>query len=85
MLVGGRGKYGVVKLCRHKETGQKYAAKYIRKQHGSRGVSMVDIKREMDIMNQVKGSQFLMGLFDAYENPTFVIFVVDLYVINYRL
>jgi serine/threonine protein kinase len=77
-LIYGRGKYGVVKLCSHKKTGQKYAAKYVRKLRGSRGVSMVDIKRELQIMNHVKGGQFLMELFDAFEDPTFVIFVVDL-------
>lgn len=67
-----------MKLCSHKKTGQKYAAKYVRKLRGSRGVSMVDIKRELQIMNHVKGGQFLMELFDAFEDPTFVIFVVDL-------
>lgn len=43
---------------------------------------MTDIKREMSIMNQLNASRFLVGLFDAYETPTDVIFVLDLYVIG---
>lgn len=33
-------------------------------------------------MNQLNASRFLVGLFDAYETPTDVIFVLDLYVIG---
>eukprot|EP00118_Oscarella_pearsei_P025943 m.309085 g.309085 ORF g.309085 m.309085 type:complete len:347 (+) comp45466_c0_seq1:648-1688(+) len=73
----GKGQYGVVKLCHDKETGQKYAAKYIRKRKGRTGASIADIRREMDVMNKLTKGPHLMGLHDAFETPNEVVLVLD--------
>ena len=54
----GKGSFGVVKLCQHTITGEKYAMKIVKKkqvkkQFGSRYSSKDEIQKEVDAMKKV--------------------------------
>lgn len=75
-----RGKFGVVKKCKHRQTGVEYAAKFIHKRRGNRGrgLKFEDIKREIDIMADLMPHNRLVQLAGAYDQDKEVVMVMEL-------
>lgn len=74
------GQFAIVKRCREKSTGGKFAAKFIKKRPSaasSRGVRREEIEREADILRQVRHPN-IVTLHDAYENRTDVVLILEL-------
>lgn len=69
----GKGKFGVVKRCKDKETGAILAAKYIQKT----GESKKETLREIQMMNKLHHKR-LIQLYDAYENRKEMVLVMEL-------
>uniref|UniRef100_A0A493U3E6 Death associated protein kinase 1 n=1 Tax=Anas platyrhynchos platyrhynchos TaxID=8840 RepID=A0A493U3E6_ANAPP len=73
-------KFAVVKKCREKNTGQQFAAKFIKKRRtksSRRGVSREDIEREVSILKEIRHPN-VITLHDVYENKTDVILILEL-------
>lgn len=68
-----RGKFGVVKKVKEKNTGNEYAAKFLKITKESRE----EVVAEMLIMNKLH-SKRLIYLHDAYERPKEMIIVLEL-------
>ena len=80
------GYYAVVRRCRHKQTGQQFAAKTIRKRRSSssrRGAQLPDIQREVSLLTELDHDNVLK-LYEVYETPHDVTLILELYV-TYRL
>ncbi|ESO92519.1 hypothetical protein LOTGIDRAFT_55852, partial [Lottia gigantea] len=75
----GSGHFAVVKRCTHKETGQEYAAKFIRKRRGGgkKGAKMEDIKKEIEILRCLHHRN-IINVYDVYETRNEVILVLEL-------
>uniref|UniRef100_A0A8B9EQM4 Death-associated protein kinase 1 n=1 Tax=Anser cygnoides TaxID=8845 RepID=A0A8B9EQM4_ANSCY len=76
----GSGQFAVVKKCREKNTGQQFAAKFIKKRRtksSRRGVSREDIEREVSILKEIRHPN-VITLHDVYENKTDVILILEL-------
>lgn len=74
------GQFAIVKRCREKSTGGRFAAKFIKKRQStasSRGVRREEIEREVDILRQVRHPN-IVTLHDAYENRTDVVLILEL-------
>ncbi|XP_047936456.1 death-associated protein kinase 1 isoform X1 [Anser cygnoides] len=74
------GQFAVVKKCREKNTGQQFAAKFIKKRRtksSRRGVSREDIEREVSILKEIRHPN-VITLHDVYENKTDVILILEL-------
>ncbi|XP_058231580.1 death-associated protein kinase 1 isoform X2 [Hemibagrus wyckioides] len=76
----GSGQFAVVRKCRNKNTGQAYAAKFIKKRRSKssrRGVSKDDIEREVSILKQIQHPN-VITLHDVFENKNEVILILEL-------
>uniref|UniRef100_A0A3Q2XK41 non-specific serine/threonine protein kinase n=2 Tax=Hippocampus comes TaxID=109280 RepID=A0A3Q2XK41_HIPCM len=76
----GSGQFAIVKQCREKNTGQEFAAKFIKKRQSiasSRGVRLEEIQREVQILQQIQ-HQNIVTLHDVYENRTDVVLILEL-------
>ncbi|XP_061556835.1 death-associated protein kinase 2a isoform X2 [Phycodurus eques] len=76
----GSGQFAIVKQCREKNTGQEFAAKFIKKRQSiasSRGVRLEEIQREVEILQQIQ-HQNIVTLHDVYENRTDVVLILEL-------
>ncbi|KAM9826349.1 death-associated protein kinase 2a isoform X1 [Syngnathus typhle] len=76
----GSGQFAIVKQCREKNTGQEFAAKFIKKRQSiasSRGVRLEEIQREVAILQQIQ-HQNIVTLHDVYENRTDVVLILEL-------
>jgi calcium-dependent protein kinase len=69
----GHGHYGVVRKCMHRETGEWYAIKSIRKSK----VSKIEVlKREIEILKEVKHPN-IIELFEVYEDERYLHLVTE--------
>uniref|UniRef100_A0A669E370 non-specific serine/threonine protein kinase n=1 Tax=Oreochromis niloticus TaxID=8128 RepID=A0A669E370_ORENI len=76
----GSGQFAIVKRCIEKSTGNKYAAKFIKKRltrASRRGVKKEEIAREVDILQQLQHPN-IVALHDVYENRTDVVLILEL-------
>ncbi|XP_071450473.1 death-associated protein kinase 1-like isoform X2 [Hetaerina americana] len=76
----GNGQFAVVKRCVEKNTGQEYAAKFIKKRRvasSRRGVPLVDIQREVSILSEMDHPN-IISLHDVYDNRQHVILILEL-------
>ena len=64
IFIDFRGKFGRVMRCRHYETGDYFAAKFVLY---TRKDERENVEREVEIMNTL-GHPKLLYLFDAYDN-----------------
>ena len=70
----GHGHYGVVRKCMHRETGETYAIKSIRKSK----VNKIEVlKREIEILKEVKHPHIIQ-LFDVYEDERYLHLITEL-------
>ncbi|GAX19767.1 calcium/calmodulin-dependent protein kinase I [Fistulifera solaris] len=70
----GHGHYGVVRKCMHRETGEVYAIKSIRKSK----VNKIEVlKREIEILKEVKHPHIIQ-LFDVYEDERYLHLITEL-------
>ena len=74
-----RGQFATVKRCRHKASGEEYAAKFIRKRRGGgrRGAKMEDIQKEIHILSEISHAN-IIKLYDVFETTREVILVLEL-------
>ncbi|XP_045894631.1 death-associated protein kinase 2 isoform X1 [Micropterus dolomieu] len=76
----GSGQFAIVKHCIEKSTGNKYAAKFIKKRQSRasrRGVRREEIEREVDILQQLHHPN-IVELHDVFENRTDVVLILEL-------
>uniref|UniRef100_A0A914RG03 Protein kinase domain-containing protein n=1 Tax=Parascaris equorum TaxID=6256 RepID=A0A914RG03_PAREQ len=67
------GQFALVRKVTKRSTGEQFAAKFIRKRRyatSRRGVTRVNIEREVDVLRAVGGHENTIELFDVYETPT---------------
>ena len=74
-----RGQFATVKRCRHRDTGEEYAAKFIRKRRGGgrRGAKMEDILKEIQILGEISHAN-IIKLYEVFETNREVILVLEL-------
>ena len=76
------GQFAVVRRCRHKQTGEQFAAKSIRKRRSSssrRGAQLHDIQREVSLLTELDHEN-IVKLYEVYETQHEVTLVLELYV-----
>ncbi|KAA0723275.1 Death-associated protein kinase 3 [Triplophysa tibetana] len=76
----GSGQFAIVKQCHEKSSGRDFAAKFIKKRQSNasrRGVLREEIKREVNILQQIQHPNIVM-LHDVYENKTDVVLILEL-------
>ncbi|XP_063964346.1 serine/threonine-protein kinase 17A-like [Lytechinus pictus] len=71
-----RGRFAVVRKCKHKESNRHYAAKFVRKRKMGRDCRE-DILKEIRILENSVLNQRLIGLHEVYETSTEVILVLE--------
>jgi calcium-dependent protein kinase len=70
----GHGHYGVVRKCMHRESGEWYAIKSIRKSK----VSKIEVlKREIEILKEVKHPN-IIALIEVYEDERYLHLITEL-------
>jgi len=70
----GRGHYGVVRKCTHRETGQVYAVKTINK---AKTENPTMLKREVNILKELK-HPYILELVDVFEDDKYLHLVTEL-------
>ncbi|KAG8225888.1 hypothetical protein J437_LFUL006819, partial [Ladona fulva] len=76
----GNGQFAVVKRCVEKSSGHEYAAKFIKKRRvasSRRGVPLVDIQREVEILSEMDHAN-IVSLYEVYDNRQHVILILEL-------
>ena len=74
------GQFALVRKLTHKESGLEYAGKFIRKKRSKvsrRGVSMEDIRREVDIINTIQHEN-IITLYEVFNSKHEVILILEL-------
>jgi len=74
------GQFAVVRRCRHKQTGEQYAAKSIRKRRSSssrRGAQLHDIRREVALLSELEHDN-VVRLYHVYETQHDVTLILEL-------
>ena len=64
-----------------RSTGEKFAAKFIKKRRyatSRRGVPRAHIEREVEVLRDIGGHENVIELYDVFETPTDVILVLEL-------
>lgn len=74
----GRGQFGVVKLCTRCSTGVQYACKLIDKKKLSHWEDKEDVRREVEIMQRLRGDPFTLELEEVFEDENHVHLVMEL-------
>lgn len=74
----GRGKFAVVKKCRHRETGELYAAKVYNRRAGRRGERAKALKNEISVLGQVPSHRRIVKLHEIYQDTSEVVLVLEL-------
>ncbi|EFJ13416.1 hypothetical protein SELMODRAFT_450109, partial [Selaginella moellendorffii] len=74
----GRGQFGVIRLCRHRSTGERLACKSIAKAKLTSAADVRDVQREIEIMQQLAGNPHIVGLRDVVEDDESVHMVMEL-------
>ena len=71
----GRGRFGIVQKCLHKQSGMEMAAKYVRMRSKRRST----IRREVEILRKVRGkSPHIVEFQDAFEIGRNLIIITEL-------
>ena len=71
----GRGRFGIVQKCLHKQSGMEMAAKYVRMKSRKRAM----IRREVEILKKIRGkSPHIVEFYDAFERGRNLIIVTEL-------
>ncbi|XP_037536775.1 death-associated protein kinase 1 [Nematolebias whitei] len=76
----GSGQFAVVRRCRHRSTGEDFAAKFIKKRRSKssrRGVTREDIEREVNILKEIQHPN-IIALHQVFENKAEVILILEL-------
>ena len=76
------GQFAVVRRCRHKLTGEQFAAKSIKKRRSSssrRGAQLHDIQREVSLLTELDHCN-VVTLYEVYESTNDVTLILELYV-----
>lgn len=73
----GSGKSAVIYICKEKLTGKKYACKQITKKRLVTEGQKEDLKREVRIMEHLKGQDNVVELKGTYEDNTYVHLVME--------
>ena len=71
-----RGRFAVVRKCKHKETNRHFAAKFVRKRKMGRDCRE-DILKEIRILEDSVTNARLIGLHEVYETSSEVILVLE--------
>lgn len=68
-----------MKRCRERQTGNEYAAKFIRKRRGGgrRGAKLEDIQREIEILTEANHRN-IINLYEVFETNREVILILEL-------
>lgn len=74
----GRGKFAVVKKCRHRETGELFAAKVYNRRAGRRGERAKALKNEISVLSQVPPHRRIVKLHEIYQDTSEVVLVLEL-------
>ncbi|KAJ7537353.1 hypothetical protein O6H91_11G003000 [Diphasiastrum complanatum] len=74
----GRGQFGLIRLCKSKLTGERFACKSIAKARLCSRRDVDNVRREIAIMKQLKGHPNIVELKAVYEDPTAVHLVMEL-------
>ncbi|KAL7073040.1 hypothetical protein ACQ4LE_008336 [Meloidogyne hapla] len=77
----GSGQFATVRRVKNRATGERFAAKFIRKRRyptSRRGVLKSHIQREVDILQTVAGHDSIIQLIDLFENGHEMILVLEL-------
>ncbi|XP_058044309.1 serine/threonine-protein kinase 17B isoform X2 [Ahaetulla prasina] len=72
----GRGKFGVVRKCIAKATGQEYAAKFLKKRRRGQDCK-ADILHEIAVLELTKPSPRVVNLHEVYETTNEIILVLE--------
>ncbi|GJT15852.1 calcium-dependent protein kinase 19-like protein [Tanacetum coccineum] len=73
----GRGRFATTYLCKEKSTGKKFACKSVVKRFLVTESEKQNLKREVKIMEYLKGQTNVVELFDAYEDTKYVHLVME--------
>ncbi|CAI5438576.1 unnamed protein product [Caenorhabditis angaria] len=77
----GSGQFAVVRRVREKSSGEKFAAKFIKKRRyatSRRGVTRQNIEREVRVLQKIRGNPNVVELHSVYETASDVIIVLEL-------
>ncbi|KAJ1701065.1 hypothetical protein LUZ63_000844 [Rhynchospora breviuscula] len=74
----GRGEFGITYLCTEKSTGMKYACKSIQKKNLRTQVDIEDVRREVEIMQNLPLHPNIVHLVSTYEDDNAVHIVMEL-------
>ncbi|CAL2028038.1 unnamed protein product [Caenorhabditis brenneri] len=77
----GSGQFAVVRRVRDRKTGERYAAKFIKKRRyatSRRGVTRQNIEREVRVLQKIRGHSNVVELHAVYETASDVIIVLEL-------
>lgn len=72
-----RGKFAAVRRCIHKESGQEYAAKCMRKRRRAQDVRH-EIVHEAHVLDLSARNSHIVRLHEVYETPSEIILVLEL-------
>ncbi|KAF1770188.1 hypothetical protein GCK72_002006 [Caenorhabditis remanei] len=77
----GSGQFAVVRRVKDRKTGERYAAKFIKKRRyatSRRGVTRQNIEREVRVLQKIRGHSNVVELHAVYETASDVIIVLEL-------
>lgn len=83
LIYSSSGQFAVVKRVRELNTGEEFAAKFVRKKKciaGKRGLKREEILREAEILSELAPHPNIINLHDVFENKHEIILVLELYV-----
>ena len=75
-----RGKFALVKKCRHLQTGEMFAAKVYGKRAGRRGERAKALNNEVSVLGIIPPHPRIVKLLEVYHGPSEVILILELYV-----
>eukprot|EP00897_Mesotaenium_endlicherianum_P004110 jgi/Mesen1/3727/ME000202S02815 len=74
----GKGNFGMVVVCRDRQTGARVACKSIQKEHLKHKDDVEDVRREILIMRHLAGHEKIIDLLGVYEDERAVHLVMEL-------
>lgn len=83
LIYSSSGQFAVVKRVRELNSGEEFAAKFVRKKKciaGKRGLKREEILREAEILSEIAPHPNIINLHDVFENKHEIILVLELYV-----
>eukprot|EP00271_Cylindrocystis_brebissonii_P000892 TRINITY_DN1106_c0_g3_i1.p1 TRINITY_DN1106_c0_g3~~TRINITY_DN1106_c0_g3_i1.p1 ORF type:complete len:1085 (+),score=157.00 TRINITY_DN1106_c0_g3_i1:358-3612(+) len=74
----GRGRFGVIRVCEHRETGERLACKSISKARLKCSQDVEDVRREVAVMEMLRGHPDVVHLTATYEDNEYVHLLMEL-------